>query len=57
MMNDQYTEALTREEAQRIAYWESVDEAREDEDKEEQLEELIDEPLSPEVLQWIYDQV
>jgi hypothetical protein len=55
MMNDQYTEALTREEAQRIAYWESVDEDREEDDEE--LEELIDEPLSPEVLQWIYDQV
>jgi hypothetical protein len=54
MMNDQYTEALTREEAQRIAYWESVDEAREDEDE---LEELVDEPLPAETLQWIYDQV
>jgi hypothetical protein len=53
-MNDQYTEALSHEEAQRIAYWECVDEDRED---DEELEELVDEPLSAEVLQWIYDQV
>lgn len=51
-MNDQYTEALSREEAQRIAYWECVDE-----EQEEELEKLEDEPLSAETLQWIYDQV
>lgn len=53
-MNDQYTEVLSREEAQRIAYWKCVDEAKED---DEEYEELVDAPLSAETLQWIYDQV
>jgi hypothetical protein len=51
-MNDQYNEALSREEEQRIAYWECVEEDRE-EDREEENND--DAQLTASQLQWIYD--
>jgi hypothetical protein len=47
-MNDQYNEALSREEEQRIAYWECVEEDREEEGDD-------DASLTASQLQWIYD--
>jgi hypothetical protein len=48
-VNDAYNDALSREEAQRIAYWECVEEDREDEDEDD------DAPLTNNQRQWIYD--
>jgi hypothetical protein len=51
-MNDPHKDALSWEDSQRLAYWECVEE-----DRPEELEELVDEPLSDETLQWLYNQV
>lgn len=48
-MNDQYSEALSTEEANLMAYWECVEE-----DQPERLEELVDMPLSASTLEWLY---
>ena len=51
-MNDPYNDTLSWEDSQRLAYWECVEE-----DRPEELEELVDAPLSDETLQWLYNQV
>jgi len=51
-MNDPYNDTLSWEDSQRLAYWECVEE-----DRPEELEELVDTPLSDETLQWLYNQV
>jgi hypothetical protein len=52
-MNDQYDEVLALEEQRQARYWEALE--WEEDDNDEELEELIDAPLSAETLQWIYD--